>query len=253
MVTRWKAVADDNRRQMLLLLKDEEKTPTQMASNFDFTLPALSTHLRVLWGRGFRKRAQGWAEQTLFCKQREDVGDDGIPRHVLGREPDPPEGTREEQGGGEGKVTEGEIRKTIIVDAPPKVVFRALTDERELVQWMPQEARMEARVGGEYEFKYHWAQRGLDAVATGKILELIPYRRLSYTFVSSRSGSGTSLTSSTVTWMLDDLLDGKTRGSRWSIPASRRKSTEIPMRAGGTIRVSLHATAGRWQELASDP
>ena len=108
-------------------------------------------------------------------------------------------------------MTEGEIRKTIIVDAPPKVVFRALTDEKELVRWMPQEAKMEARVGGEYEFKYHWAQRGLDAVATGKILELIPDRRLSYTFVSSRSGSGTSLTSSVVTWMLDDLPDGKTR------------------------------------------
>ena len=52
MVTPWKAVADDSRRQMLLLLKDGEKTPTQMASNFDFTLPALSTHLRVLRDAG---------------------------------------------------------------------------------------------------------------------------------------------------------------------------------------------------------
>ena len=37
---------------MLLLLKDGEKTPTQIASNFDFTLPALSTHLRVLKDAG---------------------------------------------------------------------------------------------------------------------------------------------------------------------------------------------------------
>jgi ArsR family transcriptional regulator, arsenate/arsenite/antimonite-responsive transcriptional repressor len=44
----WKAVADDNRRQLLLLLKDGEKTPTQMVKSFQFTLPALSTHLRVL-------------------------------------------------------------------------------------------------------------------------------------------------------------------------------------------------------------
>jgi DNA-binding transcriptional ArsR family regulator len=44
----WKAVADDSRRQVLLLLKDGEKTPTEMAKSFDFTLPALSTHLRVL-------------------------------------------------------------------------------------------------------------------------------------------------------------------------------------------------------------
>jgi len=44
----WKAVADGNRRQILLLLKDGEKTPSEMSRNFDFTLPALSTHLRVL-------------------------------------------------------------------------------------------------------------------------------------------------------------------------------------------------------------
>jgi len=44
----WKAVADGSRRQILLLLKDGEKTPSQIAGNFDFSLPALSTHLRVL-------------------------------------------------------------------------------------------------------------------------------------------------------------------------------------------------------------
>ena len=44
----WKAVADDSRRQVLLILKDGEKTPTEIATHFDFTLPALSTHLRVL-------------------------------------------------------------------------------------------------------------------------------------------------------------------------------------------------------------
>ena len=44
----WKAVADDSRRQMLVLLREGEKTPTEIAEHFDFTLPALSTHLRIL-------------------------------------------------------------------------------------------------------------------------------------------------------------------------------------------------------------
>jgi DNA-binding transcriptional ArsR family regulator len=44
----WKAVSDDSRRQLLVLLRDGEKTPTELAKSFDFTLPALSTHLRVL-------------------------------------------------------------------------------------------------------------------------------------------------------------------------------------------------------------
>ena len=116
-------------------------------------------------------------------------------------------------------MTEGEIRKTVVVDAPPEVVFKALTDEKELVRWMPQEARMDPRLGGEYEFKYHWAKKGLHSVATGKILELIPSKRLSYTYVLTRSGSGTSeadslfpdVTNSVVTWTLDALPDGKTR------------------------------------------
>jgi len=116
-------------------------------------------------------------------------------------------------------MTEGEIRKTIVVDAPPKVVFKALTDEKELVQWIAQEARIDPRPGGEYEFRYHWAEKDLHSVATGKILELIPDKRLSYDYAMTRLGSGTSgadslfpdVTNSVVTWTLDELPDGKTR------------------------------------------
>ncbi|MDH2908027.1 MAG: metalloregulator ArsR/SmtB family transcription factor [Candidatus Nitrosotalea sp.] len=44
----WKALSDDSRRQMLLLLKNKEMTPSDLAQYFDFTLPAVSTHLRIL-------------------------------------------------------------------------------------------------------------------------------------------------------------------------------------------------------------
>jgi uncharacterized protein YndB with AHSA1/START domain len=116
-------------------------------------------------------------------------------------------------------MSEGEIRKDVVVDAPPEVVFRALTDEKELARWMTQEARMDPRLGGECEFKYRWAAKGLHSVATGKILELVPGKRLSYTYVLTRSGSGTGdadslfpdVTNSVVTWTLDALPDGKTR------------------------------------------
>jgi len=42
----WKA--DDNRTEILLLLKKKDLIPTEIAAHFDFTLPALSSHLRVL-------------------------------------------------------------------------------------------------------------------------------------------------------------------------------------------------------------
>lgn len=57
----WKAVADDSRRQMLLILKDGEKTPSEIVTHFDFTLPVLSTHLKVLRDAGLvseRKKGQ---------------------------------------------------------------------------------------------------------------------------------------------------------------------------------------------------
>jgi DNA-binding transcriptional ArsR family regulator len=44
----WKALSDDSRRGILLLLKNREMTPTKIAQHFNFTLPALSSHLRVL-------------------------------------------------------------------------------------------------------------------------------------------------------------------------------------------------------------
>jgi ArsR family transcriptional regulator, arsenate/arsenite/antimonite-responsive transcriptional repressor len=44
----WKALSDDSRRGILLLLKSRDMTPTEIAEHFNFTLPALSSHLRVL-------------------------------------------------------------------------------------------------------------------------------------------------------------------------------------------------------------
>lgn len=44
----WKALSDDNRREILLLLKRKDMTPTEIVEHFNFTLPAVSAHLRVL-------------------------------------------------------------------------------------------------------------------------------------------------------------------------------------------------------------
>jgi uncharacterized protein YndB with AHSA1/START domain len=70
---------------------------------------------------------------------------------------------------------------------------------------------MDPRIGGEYEFKYYWPARKLEATARGKILDLVPGKRLSYGFDSTRGGSTPSLTSSVVTWTLDEMPAGTTR------------------------------------------
>jgi uncharacterized protein YndB with AHSA1/START domain len=106
---------------------------------------------------------------------------------------------------------EKELRKTVVIDASPEVVFKALTDEKELIQWMPKEAKMDARVDGEYKFKYHWAAREIDTILRGKILELVPNERLSYTWDAQTMSGSQRITSAVVTWILDLLPDGKTK------------------------------------------
>jgi ArsR family transcriptional regulator, arsenate/arsenite/antimonite-responsive transcriptional repressor len=70
----WKAVADDNRRQVLLLLKDGEKSPTEIATHFEFTLPALSTHLRVLRDADLvKERKEG--QRKLYSVNRDGMSD----------------------------------------------------------------------------------------------------------------------------------------------------------------------------------
>ncbi len=44
----WKAISDDSRRQILILLKQKDMTPTEISKHFRFTMPAISTHLRIL-------------------------------------------------------------------------------------------------------------------------------------------------------------------------------------------------------------
>lgn len=44
----WKALSENNRRQILLLLNEREMHPTEIAQYFNTTLAAVSTNLRIL-------------------------------------------------------------------------------------------------------------------------------------------------------------------------------------------------------------
>ncbi len=44
----WKAIADDSRREILMLLRKKKMTPGELTEHFHFTPPALSSHLRIL-------------------------------------------------------------------------------------------------------------------------------------------------------------------------------------------------------------
>jgi ArsR family transcriptional regulator len=44
----WKALSEDNRRQILLLLGKRDTTPTEIAKHLNTSLPLVSTQLRIL-------------------------------------------------------------------------------------------------------------------------------------------------------------------------------------------------------------
>ena len=70
----WKAVADDSRRQMLVLLREGEKTPTEIAEHFPFSRPALSAHLRILSNAGLvKERKEG--RNRLYSVNRDAMVD----------------------------------------------------------------------------------------------------------------------------------------------------------------------------------
>jgi len=108
------------------------------------------------------------------------------------------------------------IKKSTEIEAPARVVFKALIDEKELVQWMPTEAKLDPRVGGSLRFRFHWAARNVDTEVTGKIVELIPDKKISYTWVAAMRSDRDPIhqenaPAALVTWTLEELPGGRTR------------------------------------------
>jgi uncharacterized protein YndB with AHSA1/START domain len=48
-----------------------------------------------------------------------------------------------------------EIKKSIVINASPEVVFRALTDPKELTNWFPDSAVFIGRIGGQVRFSFY--------------------------------------------------------------------------------------------------
>ena len=66
----WKALADGSRRQMLVLLREGDKTPSELSKHFEFTKPAISTHLRILTEAGLvTERKEG--RNRLYSVKRD--------------------------------------------------------------------------------------------------------------------------------------------------------------------------------------
>jgi uncharacterized protein YndB with AHSA1/START domain len=103
-----------------------------------------------------------------------------------------------------------EIRKTVLIDASPEVVFNAIIDPNEFTNWFPDQVILEPKVGGKVKFSYYKADteyRQIDYFPEGTVTEFLPNKRISYTY---REPNIASFPNTTVTWELEEIENDKT-------------------------------------------
>lgn len=113
---------------------------------------------------------------------------------------------RKVEGGGEEIL---EIRKSIVINAPLGVVFKAISDPEELTQWFPDQAILEPKVGGKVKFSFDKEKSPDHTCATeGIVKEYIPNKKLSYSW---KQKDVPDFPETIVTWELEEIDVNKTK------------------------------------------
>jgi len=65
----FQVIADPSRRQMLMMLSKDSMTINSLAENFDMSRPAVSKHIKILYGAGFISITDIGRERHCILKQ----------------------------------------------------------------------------------------------------------------------------------------------------------------------------------------
>lgn len=95
------------------------------------------------------------------------------------------------------------VEKTIHVHAPADLLYELLTDAERLVTWMAATADVDARVGG----AIRWTHENGDT-CSGRFVELVPARRIVFTYGWERPDVEVPPGSTTVEITLEPRPDG---------------------------------------------
>lgn len=97
-----------------------------------------------------------------------------------------------------------QVELRVRIAAPPATVFRYFTDPARFQQWMGPRSEFEARVGGELVVRFPTN----DPSAMGSIVEVVPDRRIVFTWGYDGSNHGMAPGSSTVSVDLEPIPEG---------------------------------------------
>jgi len=95
------------------------------------------------------------------------------------------------------------VEKTVQVNAPADLLYELLTDAEHLVRWMAATAELDARVGG----AIRWTHANGDTCC-GEFVELVPARRIVFTYGWERAEVGVPPGSTTVEITLEPKGSG---------------------------------------------
>ena len=106
------------------------------------------------------------------------------------------------------------IERTITIEASPETVFRLLTDPVEYVRWKGRIAKLEPTKGGTFRVQFADPKQ----VASGRYVEVVPNRRVVFTWGGRATGStlraGTSSSVGSPTWPRDARRASRRRATR---------------------------------------
>jgi uncharacterized protein YndB with AHSA1/START domain len=114
------------------------------------------------------------------------------------------------------------VERTIVIGAPPEIVFRFFTDKVRFSAWWGAGSEIDCRPGG----KVHVSHPG-GVVATGKVLEVDPPRRLVFTYGYEGEGKMIAPGASVVTVLLSDDPKGTRLDLRHDIPNQAARDEHV--------------------------
>lgn len=171
-------IAEEHRREILLLVAQHELSAGEIAEKFTVSRTAISQHLTILkrvgliserrqgTARLYRARPQGMAVAKVFLDRFWDDGLERLQRDV------------ERSGDRSGDITlRLSVEREVDIAAPPETVWQLLTRDDQMTRWMGLAAVLEPVVGGRYRVEIVPG-----SVVVGEFVEVDEPHRLTHTW-----------------------------------------------------------------------
>lgn len=110
------------------------------------------------------------------------------------------------------------IVRSVEIAATPERVFELLIEPEALVQWWPDVAELEPRLGGAIRMEF----RGGESIVTGQVTSFEPPHRLGFTWIRAESPGVTTRVEFTVAALANDRARVEVVHSGWELAPELR-------------------------------